>query len=225
MPQVLFVHSSPPSGEVKKISQGYSTRQMARVLKSRIKGRCVRIIDRDIAAEPPGMVDRDFVNAANATEETRTPEQRERLKESDKLVEEVLKSDVIVLGCPIIAGHIPTPLRAWVTNLVRPGKTFTRPEVSHRNQTYGLLHDKVVVLLESLGPDARPTDTSEAAEAQLRSILSRLGVRRFERVCYRESFNTIASNPREVLSWAKCETSINEVAARLKKRWNTPLEV
>ena len=46
MPQILFVHSSVLSGEVSAPNQGNDTRRMVRILKNRIKGQGVRIVDR-----------------------------------------------------------------------------------------------------------------------------------------------------------------------------------
>lgn len=221
MPQVLFVHSSPPASEVRKLSQGFCTRQMARVLKERIKGRGVRAVDRDIAANPPGMVDRDFVLAANVHEGFRTAEQNARLKESDELVNEVLKSDVIVIGCPMVGGQIPMPLKAWMDNLVRPGKTFTKPDNPQHEHTYGLLHGKLVVLLESDSAENRFKHQGYVVtDAQLRSTLTKLGVRHFERVTVKESNNPLIG-PCDPVSWVKCESNLNDLADRLKKRWET----
>lgn len=219
MPQVLFVHSSPPASEVRRVSQGFCTRQMARVLKERIKGRDVRIVDRDVAANPPGMVDSDWVAAANRDEAYRYPAQIERLKESDTLANEVLKSDVIVIGCPLIAGHIPMPLKAWMDNIVRPGKTFTKPDNHRLTHTYGLLHDKLVVLLESEAYDSRLKYMFQAAtDAQLRATLTKLGVKRFERISLKEGANP-SIELCDPASWIKCEAALDELADKLRQRW------
>ncbi len=219
MPQVLFVHSSPPASEVRRVSQGFCTRQMARVLKEQIKGRDVRIVDRDVAANPPGMVDSNWIAAANKDQAYRYPADVARLKESDMLSDEVLKSDVIVIACPLISGHIPMPLKAWMDNIVRPGKTFTKPDNKRLTHTYGLLHDKLVVLLETETNDARPRFMFQAAtDAQLRATLTKLGVKSFERVTVKEGDNP-AIEPCDPVSWVKCEAALQELASKLKQRW------
>ena len=128
MPQILFIHSSAFAGEVRKENQGSYTRKMARILRETIRGRGVKVAERDVAAKPPGMIDQSFLQAARTPSDQRTPEQVQRLKESDELVGEVLASDVIVISCPVYNFGVPAPLKAWIDNIVREGKTFTRGE-------------------------------------------------------------------------------------------------
>lgn len=192
---------------------------MARFLRERIKGRGVRCVVRDIAANPPRMVDRDFVIAANMNEGLRTAAQNARLKESDELVNEVLKSDVIVIGCPLAGDQIPMPLKVWMDNLVRPGKTFTKPDNPLHDHTYGLLHDKLVVLLESQSVENRfKCSNSVLTDAQLRSTLTKLGVRYFDRVTVKENNNPLIGSC-DCVSWINCENNLSDLADRLKKRW------
>lgn len=54
MPQILFIHSSAFASEVRKENQGSYTRKMARILRETIRGRGVKIVERDVAAKPPG---------------------------------------------------------------------------------------------------------------------------------------------------------------------------
>ena len=56
MPQILFIHSSAFASEVRKENQGSYTRKMARILRETIRGRGVKIVERDVAAKPPGMI-------------------------------------------------------------------------------------------------------------------------------------------------------------------------
>lgn len=223
MPQILFVHSSVLSGEVSAPNQGNDTRRMARILKNRIKGQGVRIVDRDIAARPPMMVDQNFVHAANTAAPLRTYAQSERLKESDELVDEVLKSDVIVLSCPIYRNGVPAPLRAWVRNIVRPGMTFNTVEGKKRTMHYGLLHNKMFVLLQSAYEESANGDVFKAAsngqdapEFAVTDTLSRLGVHNIARVSVRTD---PADKMHYARSWAQCEGDIASVAERLKTRW------
>ena len=223
MPQILFVHSSVLSGEVSAPNQGNDTRRMARLLKSRIKGQGVRIVDRDIAARPPMMVDQSFIHAANTAAPLRTCAQSERLRESDELVDEVLKSDVIVLSCPIYPNGLPAPLRAWMRNIVRPGMTFNTVEAKKRTLHYGLLHNKMFVLLQSARESIANGDVFKAAsngeaapELAVTDTLSHLGVRNIARV-------SVRTDPTDKMhyarSWAQCEGDIASIAERVKTRW------
>ena len=57
MPQILFIHSSAFASEIRKENQGSYTRKMARILRETVRGRGVKIVERDVAAKPPGMID------------------------------------------------------------------------------------------------------------------------------------------------------------------------
>ena len=53
MPQILFIHSSAFASEIRKENQGSYTRKMARILRETVRGRGVKIVERDVAAKPP----------------------------------------------------------------------------------------------------------------------------------------------------------------------------
>ena len=54
MPQILFIHSSAFASEIRKENQGSYTRKMARILRETVRGRGVKIVERDVAAKPWG---------------------------------------------------------------------------------------------------------------------------------------------------------------------------
>lgn len=221
MPQVLFVHTSASLGEAHHDSHGSYTRKMCRVLRDLLKGRDVHIVDRDVAARPPCLVDATFIEADSVKEELRTPAQRERLRESDELTAEVLLSDVIVLSCPIYNFGIPSPLSAWIDNIVRPGKTFTRGGTRVPHAVYGLLHNKLVILLVSSGESGYQAGGANSdlnhGEARVRAVFSHLGVRCFEEVVIE---GTQENTPQELeIQWAECEVQLKAVAKAIKKRW------
>ena len=66
MPQILFIHSSAFASEIRKENQGSYTRKMARILRETVRGRGVKIVERDVAAKPPGMIDQSFLQARSA---------------------------------------------------------------------------------------------------------------------------------------------------------------
>ncbi len=221
MPQVLLVHSSAQTSEVRKENQGSYTRKMARLLKDRLKGRGVRFVERDVAAKPPGLIDSSFISASMTKESERTPAQIARLRESDELVAEVLLSDVIVVGCPLYNFGVPAPLKAWIDNIVRLGKTFTMDDQRKPHVIYGLLHSKLIVILESTGSSGyQPGGSKEAlnhADKAVRAIFEQLGVRNFECLAVE---GVCEDSPEEIeQSWKTCERRIDEVAERIKIRW------
>jgi multimeric flavodoxin WrbA len=46
---------------------------------------------------------------------------------SDELVDELLASDIIVIGAPMYNYSIPSTLKAYIDQIVRVGRTFTYP--------------------------------------------------------------------------------------------------
>lgn len=221
MPQILFIHSSAFAGEIRKENQGSYTRKMARILRETVRGRGVKVLERDVAAKPPGMIDQSFLIAARTPAENRTPEQIERLKESDELVSEVLASDVIVISCPVYNFGVPAPLKAWIDNIVREGKTFTRGEGRNAKKIYGLLHNKLVVLLQSSGGSGYQTGGSREslnhADKAVVAIFNELGVHKFENA----SMQGVCEESEETLerNWIVCERRLAEIADRIKIRW------
>ncbi len=216
MPQVLFVHSSAPASRIKATHPGSCTRSLSEALKKRIRTQGVRIVDRDVAAHPPELVDAEFVRAADTPDTDRTFEQTMKLKQSDVLVDEVLKSDVIVIGCPITDNAVPMPLKAWMDNIVRPGRTFVRAQIPGIKNTYGILHDKMIVLLE----DVRNIDIAHKSvcgmtKTDLHSMLIKLGVRHFEHISIasdRQLDTPVADAP-------SFDLRIELLVEKLKTRW------
>lgn len=221
MPQILFIHSSAFASEVRKENQGSYTRKMARILRETIRGRGVKIVERDVAAKPPGMIDQSFLQAARTSASNRTPEQIERLRESDELGGEVLASDVLVISCPVYNFGIPAPLKAWIDNIVREGKTYTFGEGRNAKRVYGLLHNKLVVLLQSSGSSGFHTGGSREslnhADKAVIAVFTELGVHKFEKA----SMEGVCEETDETLerNWIQCERRLAEIADRIKVRW------
>jgi FMN-dependent NADH-azoreductase len=79
---------------------------------------------RDVGQQPPSPVSGDWIAAAFTRPERRDEAARACLAESDMLVQELLRADVIVVGAPMYNFGLPAQLKAWVDNIVRVGVTF-----------------------------------------------------------------------------------------------------
>lgn len=79
---------------------------------------------RDVGQQPPSPVSGDWIAAAFTRPERRDEAARTCLAESDMLVQELLRADVIVVGAPMYNFGLPAQLKAWVDNIVRVGVTF-----------------------------------------------------------------------------------------------------
>ena len=221
MPRILFIHSSAHASEARKDVRGSYTRKMARLLRDAVRERGVRITERDIAARPPRLIDYAWIGASLKPESARTAEDRQHLAESDELVDEVLGSDVIVVGCPVYNFGVPAPLKAWIDNIVRPGRTYTEIKHVKPRKVYGMLHAKRVVLLVSSGSSGYqpggPREALNHADSAVCAIFSQLGVHSFDKVVFEgsneDSDEVIAEN------WLRCEARIARLAASIRQRW------
>lgn len=79
---------------------------------------------RDVGQQPPSPVSGDWIAAAFTRPERRDEAARACLVESDVLVQELLRADVIVVGAPMYNFGLPAQLKAWIDNIVRVGVTF-----------------------------------------------------------------------------------------------------
>lgn len=82
------------------------------------------VAHRDIALEPPAPVDGAWIAAAFTPPSRRTPSQADRLMDSDRMVEELIAADLLVIGAPMYNFGLPSTLKAWIDNIVRVGVTF-----------------------------------------------------------------------------------------------------
>lgn len=162
---------------------------MARVLRDSVRGRGIRVVERDLAANPPRLIDQSWREAAVKPASAQLPVDREILAESDTLVNEVLHSDVIVVSCPVYTFGVPAPLKAWLGNLVRPGKTLSLCADSPlAAKSYGLLHAKRVIVLTATGaPGKGPATKEEVLEKAQEAVFSSfksLGVRNISAIYF-----------------------------------------
>ncbi|WP_156412298.1 FMN-dependent NADH-azoreductase [Bosea sp. Root483D1] len=79
---------------------------------------------RDVGQQPPSPVSGDWIAAAFTRPERRSEAARAQLAESDALINELLRADLIVIGAPMYNFGLPAQLKAWVDNVVRVGVTF-----------------------------------------------------------------------------------------------------
>ena len=120
MKKILVINSSP-NGE-KSIS-----RALVNEIKKEIINKLssdVDFIEHDVAKEAIPHFDENAIMAAYTPHELRTVELNKAIELSDKLTNELLNSDVIIIGAPMWNLSIPSSLKAWIDNIVRVGLTF-----------------------------------------------------------------------------------------------------
>lgn len=173
--QVLFVSAALTRSKRAANLEAEVVKGMVGMIRSRLMSvPRIRFVERNVVNNPPQLIDSCFVNAQRLPQSSHTPQQKERLRESDKMVSEVLSSQAIVLGCPVYSYGIPLPLLVWLQSIQRQGKTFELAD----GKRYGRLHDKMVLAVMS------ELDAGGSASARLldylREKFALLGVRKFE---------------------------------------------
>lgn len=118
MKTLLIVNSSPRPSSVSRRLTGYYAEQWKAL---NPEG---RVVERDLSAEPLPFVTHAWIEAAYTPAEQLTPEQAKLLALSDKLIDEVMAADEIILGVPMHNFSIPASLKAWIDLIARRGKTF-----------------------------------------------------------------------------------------------------
>ncbi|HEX4239984.1 MAG TPA: NAD(P)H-dependent oxidoreductase [Steroidobacteraceae bacterium] len=94
---------------------------------------------------------------------------------ADRVLEEFLEADTVVIGAPMYNFTIPSQLKAWIDRIVVPGKTFKYGPQG----LVGLAAGKRVILALSRGNIYRagsPAAGLEHAESYLRTVLGFIGV-------------------------------------------------
>jgi FMN-dependent NADH-azoreductase len=167
MNTLLIVNSSPRIGSVSR----RLTSHVAGQWKQRNPNG--RIIERDLTAETPGFVSEHWIQGAYTPEAQRTPEQLQALEQSDVLIGELMAADAIVIGAPMHNFSISAPLKAWIDQIVRAGKTFSYGE----NGPKGLIPaDKKVLVIVSRGGTYGEDSPADFQVPYLRHMLRFVGL-------------------------------------------------
>jgi len=133
------------------------------------------VTERDLAKTHLPLITDEWTLAAHSDPATLTPAQRHTLSVSEALIEELLAADTIVIGAPMYNLTVSAPLKAWIDQIVRIGRTF----MYGPNGPDGILKGKKVIVLTSRGGAFRPgtpTAQYDHQEPYLRHILGFVGL-------------------------------------------------
>ena len=129
------------------------------------------VIARDLAADPVPHLTAERFGAFIAKPDARTDEQKSVVDYSDRLIGELQRADVIVLGLPLYNFGVPSTLKAYFDHIARAGVTFKYGEKG----AIGLLTGKKAYVLAARGGiyAGTPQDTETA---YVRDFLAFLGI-------------------------------------------------
>ncbi|MBW4580795.1 MAG: FMN-dependent NADH-azoreductase [Tildeniella nuda ZEHNDER 1965/U140] len=106
---------------------------------------------RDVGRHPVPHVDEPWIAAAYTPLEQRTPQLQEAIRVSDRLIDEFLAADVYVIGVPMYNFSVPSTFKAYIDQIVRPGRTFDFDPVATTNRYKPLVLGKKMVIITARG--------------------------------------------------------------------------
>jgi FMN-dependent NADH-azoreductase len=137
----------------------------------------LEIIYRDLAAFPPphmtlASLPGDHPRSALAGPlDSKTQRTRD---ESQRILHEFMRADIVVVGVPMYNFGVPTQLKAWIDIIVVPGKTFEYGA----HGPHGLCGNKrfIVAIARGDSYDLDAPASAEHAQSYIQTVLSFIGV-------------------------------------------------
>jgi FMN-dependent NADH-azoreductase len=169
MKQILIIESSPRGTES-------ASRQLTAKLRERLRALYpeAKLIEHDLARAPLPNLDQLTVKAISTKDETEAESLKEVRRLSDRLADEVLSSDLLVIASPMWNFGMPSSLKAWIDHIVRAGKTFQYAGAGVEGLAKG---KKAILVLASGGVfTEEPWKSWDTVEPYLRQILGFIGI-------------------------------------------------
>ncbi|MBC9794934.1 FMN-dependent NADH-azoreductase [Sinomicrobium weinanense] len=134
----------------------------------------IRIRTRDLVREGFPHLQTETVNAFFTPEESRTPEQNDAIRNSERAIRELFEADILVIGVPMYNFNIPSQLKAWIDHIARAGITFRYGE----HGPEGLVKNKKVYLALATGGiyTEGPNQELDFIPAYLKAVLGFMGM-------------------------------------------------
>ena len=131
----------------------------------------------DLAEEAPDLLLKENLNLyvnRNFGGVELTTEQQEVLAKNDKLTQQLLDADFVVLASPMYNFSVPATVKAWFDGVIQAGKTFTYTETGIK----GLCENKQALILMTSGSDfgKEPYKSVNFATPFLKTSFNFLGI-------------------------------------------------
>jgi FMN-dependent NADH-azoreductase len=133
-----------------------------------------RIVERDLAADPPPHPEIDLYEAILSP----TADDDPRFALSERLIGELEDADFVVIGTPMNNFTVPSTLKAWIDHIVRIRRTFT----STPGGKIGTLRDRPLIVVTAHGGYCgdTPPGQPDFMTPYLRAIFETIGIRSVE---------------------------------------------
>jgi len=132
------------------------------------------VVERDVGREPPPHLTEGVIGAYFTPPDYWSEDQKVAIALSNRLVDEFLAADLVVIGAPMHNFGMSSGLKAYIDHIVRAGRTFAfSPE-----GPVGLAKEKKIVVITSRGSDysqGSPLAALDHQENHLRSIFGFIG--------------------------------------------------
>ena len=134
-----------------------------------------RLIVRDLSSKPVPHLTAERLTALSTAAAERTLDQQRIVSESDELIDELMRADVIVIGLPMYNFGVPSTLKAYFDHVARAGVTFRYTAEG----PVGLLTGKKAYVFATRGGRYAGT-TADLQTAYVRQFLGFVGIRDVE---------------------------------------------
>ncbi|QPC87035.1 NAD(P)H dehydrogenase [Mesorhizobium sp. NBSH29] len=219
MTSILHIDASArPLTSVESPYGSHSRRLSARFLSRWREADSAKVIYRDVGQKPPSPVSADWIRAAFTPPELRMAWMADTLAESERLVDELLGADVIVVGVPMYNFGPPAQFKAWIDNIVRVGRTFGFDRSRSGEPYWPLLSTagKSLIILSSRGdygysPGGRNASIN-SVEQSIASAFSYIGITDIHSIAV--EYDEFADE-RLQLSIGEAETEVDALVEKL----------
>ena len=136
-----------------------------------------QVIHRDLAETPLTSIDQAWVDGHNQPVDQRTEDQDFALAQSERLIDELLGADLLVIGAPMHNYNLPAVLKSWLDHVILSNRTV----IFTKNGPRGLLTALNAIVVTSSGGEyisSRQTQELDFETPYLRFTLEVLGVRK-----------------------------------------------
>jgi FMN-dependent NADH-azoreductase len=165
---VLHIDSSPRGADS-------VSRDLTREIVDRLKAvePTLDVVRYDLGDRPLPHLSSHAIGALRRAE-LATAEQREVGAVSDRMIEELQRADLVVIGSPMHNFGITSQLKVWFDTIIRAGKTFSYGEQGPK----GLLKDKRAIVVETRGGvyTTGAAATFNHQEPHLKTLLGFIGI-------------------------------------------------